>query len=84
VLSFEAEAGDITLTVGPNGQFQSISSAVSSADSDADPSNYYVIYVTPGTYTDDSPFVTRPMTIAADPNNAGQVLLQATRPLDNE
>jgi hypothetical protein len=76
---------DVVLTVGPAGQYQTISDAVTAADADTDSSYSYDIQVAPGTYTNDFSEVTRPMTIEVDPNYAGsQVLLQATVPLPNE
>jgi hypothetical protein len=73
------------ITVGPGGQYQTISAAVAAADQDTDPGHTYVIQVMPGTYTNDFPWVTRPMTIAAAPGSAGQpVVLQATENLPNE
>ena len=76
---------DTVLTVGPGGQYQSISAAVAQADTDTDPGNYYVIDIMPGTYTNDFPTVTRPMTIEVNPAFAGQpVVLQATEPLPNQ
>ena len=77
-------AAPIILTVGPQGQYQSISAAASFADSDTDPNNIYDIRVAPGTYTNDFPEVTRPMTIEVDPSVSGPVLLLATVPLPNQ
>lgn len=80
-----ALAGDVTLKVGPGAPYQMISAAVTAADNDTDPSNYYVIEVAPGTYTNDFPLVTRPMLIEVDPARAGRpVILNATVPLPNE
>ena len=79
-----AMASPIILTVGSSGQFKSIADAVSFADADADLANSYDIRVAPGTYTNDFPFVTRPVTIEADPNGSGPVVLLATEPLPNE
>ncbi|HJU17324.1 MAG TPA: hypothetical protein VJ770_12770 [Stellaceae bacterium] len=77
--------GDGVITVGPGGQYQSISAAVAAADADTDPSHSYVIEVMPGTYTNDFPTVTRPMTIKVSPGQEGQpVVLQATENLPNE
>lgn len=71
------------ITVGPGGQYQTISAAVAAADANASISS--VIDVMPGTYTNDFPLVTRPMTIEVNPAFAGQpVILQATEPLPNE
>ena len=73
------------LTVGTGGQYSTISSAVAAADADANPNNYYVIQVRPGTYQNDFPHVTRPMTIMLDPAYTGrQVILKATVDLPNE
>jgi hypothetical protein len=73
------------LTVGPNGQYRTISAAASAADADTNPGDAYDIQVAPGTYTNDFPSVTRPMTIEVDPSRAGsQVVLKATVPLPNE
>src|SRR5712675_2279366 len=60
------------LTVGPSGifQYRTIGAAVAAADADSNPNSYYDIQVAPGTYTNDFPVVTRPMTIEVDP--AGQ------------
>jgi hypothetical protein len=77
--------GDTVITVGAGGQYQTVSAAVAAADADSNPSNYYVIEVMPGTYTNDFPQVTRPMTIEANPDYAGQpVVLQATEDLPNQ
>jgi hypothetical protein len=76
---------DVTLTVGPSAQYHTISAAVAAANTDTNASNYYVINVEPGTYRNDFPQVTRPMTIQVNPSKAGrQVLLQATVPLPNQ
>jgi hypothetical protein len=76
---------EVTLTVGPGGQYQRISDAAAAANADTDLNNYYVINVAPGTYQNDFPEVTRPMAIQVDPAQAGQqVLLQATIPLPNQ
>jgi len=72
------------LTVGPGG-YKTISAAVSAADNDPDAAIYYDIQVIPGTYTNDFPYVTRPMTIEVHPCCASQqVLLKATKNLPNE
>jgi hypothetical protein len=73
---------DAIFTVGPSGDYATISAAVSAADSD--PSTAYVIEVTPGTYTNDFSVVTHAMTIEVDPDNPGQVLLIATVPPPNQ
>jgi hypothetical protein len=73
------------LTVGPNGQYNTISAAASAADADTNSADSYDIQVAPGTYTNDFPLVTRPMTIEVNPTSAGQpVVLNATVPLPNE
>jgi hypothetical protein len=73
------------LTVGPAGQYHSISEAVATADADTNPSHLFEIHVAPGTYLNDFSRVTRPMRIMVDPAYAGQqVLLEATVPLPNE
>jgi hypothetical protein len=75
----------IVLKVGPGGQYQTISKAVAAADADTDLGNYYDLQIMPATYTNDFPYVTRPMTIEVDPNYAGSpVVLEATVPLPNE
>ena len=76
---------DTILTVGPGGQYTTISSAVAAADSDTSPNNYYVIQVMPGRYVNDFPHVTRPMTIEVNPSYLGRaVVLQATQDLPNQ
>jgi len=71
--------------VGPGGQYQTITAAVTAANADTDPGSYYDIQVVPGTYTNDFPHVTRPMTIEVNPGLSGQqVVLQATVGLPNE
>jgi hypothetical protein len=76
---------DNVITVGPGGQYQTVSAAVAAADADTNPGHYYIITVMPGTYTNDFPQVTRPMTIEVDPRHAGRpVVLQATENLPNE
>jgi hypothetical protein len=80
-----AEANTIVLSVGPGGHYQTISAAVTAADADPGAGNYYDIQVMPGTYTNDFPYVTRPMTIEVDPSRAGRpVVLKATEALPNE
>jgi hypothetical protein len=80
-----ALADTVILTVGASDEYRTISAAVSAADADNDPSNYYDIRVTPGTYINDFPYVTRPMTIEVDPLHAGKrVTLKATENLPNE
>ncbi len=78
-------AQQTTLTVGAGGQYQTISAAVAAADADTNPSHRYVIEVVPGTYINDFPLVTRPMTIMANRNaGSGNVILEATEDLPNE
>jgi hypothetical protein len=80
-----AEANTIVLTVGPGGQYRTISTAVAAANADPNTARYYDIQVMPGTYTNDFPHVTRPMTIEVSPGHAGQpVVLKATIPLPNQ
>ena len=84
-LATNARADTVILTVGAGGQYQRVSSAVSAADADTNPSGYYDIRVLPGTYINDFPYVTRPMTIEVDPLHAGKrVTLKATEDLPNE
>src|SRR5712691_7785097 len=87
VVAARADAGTITLTVGATGahQYRTISAAVAAASADSNTSNYYDIQVAPGTYTNDFPTVTRPMTIEVDPRRVGRpVVLNATVPLPNQ
>ncbi len=79
-----AVAGTTILTVGgASGDYPTIAAAAAAADEDTDVANDYVIRVAPGTYTNDSPQVTRPMTIeAAVPGST--VILNAPAPLANE
>jgi hypothetical protein len=78
-------AGTVVLNVGPSGQYQTISDAVAFADVDTNLGNHYDIQVMPGTYTNDFPYVTRPLTIKVNPSYAGSpVVLEATVPLPNE
>jgi hypothetical protein len=79
-----ATAQTTVLTVGGStGQYPTISAAVAVADADTNPADDYVVNVAPGTYTNDTPQITRPMTIqAAAPGSA--VILNATEPLANE
>jgi hypothetical protein len=80
-----AQVNTVVLTVGPGGQYQQISAAVAAADADTNLGNYYDIQIMPGTYTNDFPYVTRPMTIEVDPAYAGRpVVLKATVALPNE
>ena len=77
-------AGTVVLNVGPSGQYQTISDAVAFADVDTNLGNHYDIQVMPGTYTNDFPYVTRPLTIKVNPSYAGSpVVLEATVPLPN-
>lgn len=78
-----AQTNTIVLTVGPAQQYQTVSAAVNHADHDTSAADYYAIRVTPGTYVNDFPRVTRPMTI--ETAVAGRpVVLKATEPLPNE
>jgi hypothetical protein len=80
-----ARAQTTVLTVGPAGQYQTVSAAVSVADAETDLNHYFDIQITPGTYTNDFPYVTRPMTIKVDPRYPGkQATLKATEDLPNE
>jgi hypothetical protein len=72
----------IVLTVAPAGEYQSVSAAATYADKNTNAEDYYDIQVTPGTYINDFPQVTRPMTIEAMPG--GAVVLKATEALPNE
>jgi hypothetical protein len=68
---------DVIYTVGSTGQdYTTVSDAVAAADAGG-PSNYYVIEVNPGTYTNDFPDVTTAMTIEVNPSDPGTVLLNA-------
>jgi hypothetical protein len=81
--AFAATAGTIVLPVGPSQTFTTIAAAVNAANGDNNPANYYVITVAPGTYTNDTATVTRPMTIeAAQPGSA--VILNETVALPNQ
>ena len=76
-------AGTIFLPVGPGQTYTTIAAAVAAADGDNNAANYYVITVAPGTYTNDTAIVTRPMTIeAAQPGSA--VILNETVALANQ
>ncbi len=78
-----ADAGTIVLTVGPSQQFPTIAAAINAANRDNNSADYYVINVAPGTYTNDTATVSRPMTItAARPGSA--VVLKETVPLPNQ
>jgi hypothetical protein len=62
-----------------------VTDAVNAANADTNPSNYYTIDVSPGTYKDDTPTVMRPMTIINSNYSAGQkVVLQATKNVANK
>lgn len=78
-----ANAGTIVLPVGPGQTFTTIGAAINAANGDSNSANYYVITVAPGTYTNDTATVSRPMTIeAAQPGSA--VILNETVPLPNQ
>ncbi len=82
-----AGADTRVLTVGLSGdyQYRTVSAAVNAADADTNTGNYYDVQVAPGTYTNDFPVVTRPLTIEVDPKGVGKpVLLKATVPLPNQ
>jgi len=81
MISANGASADVILTVGPNGQFQTINAATTFADNN--PNTYYDIQVTPGTYINDFSSVTTPMTIEAAPNSSGAVVLSATEVLPN-
>ena len=69
--------------MGPSQTFTTIAAAINAANGDNNPANYYVITVAPGTYTNDTATVTRPMTIeAAQPGSA--VILNETVALPNQ
>jgi pectin methylesterase-like acyl-CoA thioesterase len=83
VAAADSDAATI-ISVGPDGQYSTISSAVEEANSDQDLTRYYVVSVFPGTYINDFPHVTRPMTIRIDPRYAAQeVSLKATEEIPN-
>jgi hypothetical protein len=77
-----AQANKITLMVGPSGRYKTVSAAASAADADRNTENYYDIRVMPGTYINDFPQVTRPMTIETAVAG-GSVVLKATEALPN-
>ena len=78
-----ATAGTIVLPVGPSQQFTTIADAINAANGDNNLADYYVISVAPGTYTNDTATVSRPMTIeAAQPGSA--VILNETVALPNQ
>ena len=69
--------------MGPSQTYTTIAAAINAADGDNNAANYYVITVAPGTYTNDTATVTRPMTIeAAQPGSA--VILNETVALPNQ
>jgi len=75
----------IRLTVGPAGRFRRIATAVMVADRNPSAGAYYDIEVAPGTYSNDFPDVTRPMTIEVAPGHPGaRARLVATLPLPNQ
>ncbi len=78
-----ATAGTVFLPVGPGQTYTTIAAAIAAADGDNSAANYYVITVAPGTYTNDTATVSRPMTIeAAQPGSA--VILNETVALPNQ
>ena len=77
-----AIAGNVVLTVGPTSTYPTVSAAVAIADKDTT-SNYYIIAVTPGTYTNDFSTVTRPMTIESS-QVGRQAVLNATASPPNQ
>jgi hypothetical protein len=80
-----AETRILTVVASGNYQYRMVSAAVAVANADVSAGNYYKIRVAPGTYTNDFPVVTRPMTIEVDPSGAGSpVLLKATVPLPKQ
>jgi hypothetical protein len=85
VIASSASAQSVfTLTVGSGRQYPHISDAVTVANRDVSAGNYYVINLAPGTYINDFPTVSRPMTIQVDPAFAPQqATLMATVPLPN-
>jgi hypothetical protein len=73
------------LQVGPGRAYPTISAAVGAANTDTNLNNAYDVQVLPGTYTNDFPTITRPVTIEVDPCCAGQaVVLNATIDLTND
>ncbi|GEM_PF-1190421 len=78
-----AQAATMVLTVGPAGQYQTIASAVGAANADTNLANQYIITVAPGTYTNDTATINRPLAIvAAVPGSA--VILNETAALPNQ
>lgn len=79
-----AMAGQITITVGPGGQYHTLAQAVAKANSDQDLSNYYVIDLAPRVYLNDfADTITRPMTIQSS-SRTQRAILKSTVPLPNE
>ena len=77
-----AIADTVVLRV-PSQQYPTIAAAVAAANRDINLSDDYVISIAPGTYTNDTAEVDRPVTIqAAVPGSA--VVLKETAPLPNE
>jgi hypothetical protein len=81
--SAAALAGTTVLTVGPSQQYPTIAAAVAAANGDTNPANEYVISVAPGTYTNDTAQINRPMTIQAAVAGSA-VILNQTVQLPNE
>ncbi len=74
---------DTTVLSVPSDQYPTMAAAVAAANKDTNLNNDYVISIAPGTYTNDTAEVDRPMTIqAAVPGSA--VILNATAALPNE
>jgi hypothetical protein len=83
-ISTSAALADTLMIVGPGGKYPTISKAVDDANLDPNLDTYYIVEVIPGTYTDDFPHVTRPMTIRVDHRYTDQqVLLKATEEVPN-
>ncbi|MBV8739494.1 MAG: hypothetical protein JO007_20020 [Alphaproteobacteria bacterium] len=71
---------DTTVLNVPSDQYPTMAAAVAAANKDTNLNNDYVISIAPGTYTNDTTEVDRPMTIqAAVPGSA--VILNETAPL---
>jgi hypothetical protein len=88
LLATPCSAAEITITVGPGGQYQTLAPAVAKANSDPDPSNSYVISLAPGTYLMSQPpdfpdQITRPMTIQSS-SHSKRAVLKATMALPNQ
>jgi hypothetical protein len=74
---------DTTVLSVPSDQYPTMAAAIAAANQDTNLNNAYVISIAPGTYTNDTAEVDRPMTIqAAMPGSA--VILNETAPLSNE